>query len=41
MLGGLAIGFAHLTKPTPAARGVPIDAPARRRHRRRLARVRA
>lgn len=40
MFGGLAIGFAHLTKPSRVAAGLPRDERARDWHRRRLARVR-
>lgn len=37
MFGGLAIGFAHIAKPSEAAKGAPHDARGERRPRRRRA----
>jgi hypothetical protein len=40
MLGGLAVGFAQMTKPSPTAQGLPRDGRSRREARRRLRRLR-
>jgi len=40
MVGGLAIGFAQITKPSSAAQGQPRDSRSRRAERRNARRLR-